>query len=104
MAASAKAASPTLTRKKILNMKAKLIITLLGGFLGLALVACNEEKAAPEASAGGAQKTCPVSGEELGSMGEPVVVMHDGKEVKLCCDSCLPKFNAYPAKYAAMVP
>jgi len=73
-------------------MKSKLVITLLGGLLALALVACNEEKTAPGASTGGAQKTCPVSGEELGSMGDPIVVMHECKEIKLCCDSCVPKF------------
>jgi hypothetical protein len=84
-------------------MNTKIVTTLLGGFFALALVACSEKKAAPETSTGGAQKTCPVSGEELGSMGDPVVVMHEGKEIKLCCDSCLPKFNADPAKFAALV-
>jgi len=48
-------------------------------------------------------KTCPVSGEELGSMGEPVIVEHEGTTVKLCCKSCIEDFNADPEKYTAMV-
>lgn len=47
--------------------------------------------------------TCVVSGEKLGSMGDPLVVHHDGKKILLCCEHCLPKFKADPAKYAAKV-
>ncbi|MBI4557457.1 MAG: hypothetical protein HY706_07735 [Candidatus Hydrogenedentes bacterium] len=52
--------------------------------------------------------TCPVSGEKLGSMGDPVVYSHEGREIRFCCKSCEPKFQAEPAKYlkdvdAAMV-
>lgn len=36
-----------------------------------------------------AQKICPVSGRELGSMGEPVIAKTaDGEEVFLCCKGC----------------
>jgi hypothetical protein len=34
--------------------------------------------------------TCLVSGEKLGEMGEPVVLLVGNQQVKLCCDSCLP--------------
>lgn len=44
-------------------------------------------------------KTCLVSGEKLGEMGEPIVFVHNGQEVKLCCKDCKPKFAADPAKY-----
>ena len=37
---------------------------------------------------------CPVSKEQLGSMGEPMAIDHDGREIKLCCDGCLDDFNA----------
>ena len=47
--------------------------------------------------------TCPVSGEALGSMGDPIVVELDGREVKLCCKGCIKKFNADPAKFVAAV-
>lgn len=38
--------------------------------------------------------TCPVSGEALGSMGDPIILVHDGREVRLCCAGCEKKFNA----------
>jgi YHS domain-containing protein len=49
-------------------------------------------------------KTCPVSGEELGSGGmKPAKVSHDGTEVWLCCSHCKPKFEKDPAKYTKPV-
>ncbi len=47
--------------------------------------------------------TCVVSGEPLGSMGEPVVHVQDGRDIKFCCSGCTPKFNADPAKYLAKI-
>jgi YHS domain-containing protein len=44
-------------------------------------------------------ETCPVSGMKLGSMGEPINVVHSNRLVRFCCSGCLPKFNADPAKY-----
>lgn len=41
---------------------------------------------------------CPISGENLGSMGDPVVKLYDGREVRFCCDSCPPKFEKDLAK------
>ncbi len=46
-------------------------------------------------------EVCLVSGEELGSMGEPHVFVHNGQEIKMCCDKCVPKFNKDPEKYLA---
>ncbi|MCB9848416.1 MAG: hypothetical protein H6814_08390 [Phycisphaeraceae bacterium] len=37
--------------------------------------------------------TCPVSGEELGGMGDAVVKVYDGREVRFCCAMCVPKFE-----------
>ena len=37
--------------------------------------------------------TCSVSGEELGSMGDPIVKIYEGREVKFCCKMCVPKFE-----------
>ncbi len=48
-------------------------------------------------------KLCPVSGEPLGVMGEPVNVQHQGKLVRLCCDSCLEAFEKAPAEFTAQV-
>ena len=46
-------------------------------------------------------KTCIVSGEKLGEMGEPVVFVHEGQEIKLCCKNCRKDFDKEPAKYLA---
>lgn len=45
--------------------------------------------------------TCPISGEKLGSMGDPVVKVFDGREVRFCCKSCPPKFEKDLAKSLA---
>jgi hypothetical protein len=45
-------------------------------------------------------KTCIVSGEKLdGDMGKPYVFTYQGREIKLCCKSCLKDFNKEPAKF-----
>ena len=46
---------------------------------------------------------CPVTGGELGSMGDPIVIVQDGREIKFCCAGCKPKFEADPAKYIAQI-
>ncbi len=47
--------------------------------------------------------TCPVSGKALGSMGDPIVLDQDGREIKLCCGGCKEPFEADPAKYIAVI-
>lgn len=37
--------------------------------------------------------TCPITGKKLGSMGEPVVKVYDGREVRFCCPACPEKFE-----------
>ena len=80
--------------------------------LPLLFTACDKNPeppstdAAPGAAAAPAAKpypltTCLVSGEELDSMGDPVVIIHQGREIKFCCDKCVPKFRQDPAKYLA---
>ena len=46
-----------------------------------------------------AVETCPVTGAELGSMGEPVDRVVGGTLVRLCCPGCDAKLAANPAKY-----
>ena len=48
-------------------------------------------------------KTCIVSDEKLGEMGDPYVFTHEGREIKLCCKSCLKDFKKDPAKYMAKI-
>lgn len=43
--------------------------------------------------------TCIVSGEKLGEMGEPIVKVYDGREIKFCCAGCPKKFEADKAAY-----
>lgn len=38
--------------------------------------------------------TCPVSGEPLGAMGDPVIKTYEGREIRLCCKGCIKKFEA----------
>ena len=47
------------------------------------------------------QGKCPVTTLKLGAMGDPVVARVSGRTVWACCDSCLPKLRAEPAKYLA---
>ncbi|MCB2156780.1 hypothetical protein KQI84_18030 [bacterium] len=42
---------------------------------------------------------CIVSGEKLGSMGEPVEMNYEGRDIQLCCNGCVKSFKADPAKY-----
>lgn len=51
----------------------------------------------------GGQKTCPVTGEELGSMGKPVAVTVKGQTVYVCCRGCAAKAQADPDKTLAAV-
>ena len=76
----------------------RFLIAALGA-LALSAAAVTAEDAKPTAAGTYPLKTCVVSGEELGSMGKPVVIQHEGKEVQFCCKSCMPKFKKDPAKY-----
>ena len=44
-------------------------------------------------------KTCVVSGEELGKMGEPFRLTYKGQAIKLCCKGCEKDFNKEPEKF-----
>lgn len=76
--------------------------TILIALTSLAFVACSKQETdTADAASTKAYplETCIVSGEKLGSMGDPIVINHEGQEIKFCCDACLPKFNEDPAKY-----
>jgi YHS domain-containing protein len=44
-------------------------------------------------------KTCIISGDKLGEMGDPFVYAYKGREIKFCCKGCLKDFNKEPDKY-----
>lgn len=82
--------------------------------LSLGLASCSrqestatEEPAGRTAAASDATPypldVCLVSGEKLGSMGEPHVIVHQGREIKFCCDHCEPKFREDPEKYLSQL-
>jgi hypothetical protein len=87
-------------------MKSFFLSTLtISAFSIILLTSCSDDTtaSATPAADGYPLTTCPVSGEALGSMGDPVVMTHEGTEVRLCCAQCKPKFEADPAKYVAIV-
>jgi hypothetical protein len=76
-------------------------VTLVLGLAGAALVArAAEKKVKPYPL-----DTCVVADEKLGadpSM-KPHVFTHEGREIKLCCKSCLKDFKKDTAKYIAKI-
>lgn len=48
-------------------------------------------------------KACPVSGEALGSMGDPINRLYGTKLVRLCCKGCLKSYEKNPAKFAEQI-
>jgi Cu(I)/Ag(I) efflux system membrane fusion protein len=46
---------------------------------------------------------CVVTGNKLGSMGEPVEIQYAGRTIKFCCNGCQAKFKADPEKYLKMI-
>src|ERR1043166_3149778 len=48
-------------------------------------------------------KTCSVSDEKLGGMGDPYVFTYQGREIKLCCKDCKKDFDKDPKKYVKKI-
>ena len=74
--------------------------------MGQEETAGKEEAAGKEKTTGPIEvnnKICPVSGEKVGQMGEPIKVEHEGKMYNLCCPMCVKDFNKDPAKYVKIV-
>lgn len=69
---------------------------ILGSFALAGSLPAAEEKSYP-------LTTCVVSGEKLGEMGEPYVFIHEGREVRFCCEFCKPKFEKDLAKYLKLL-
>ena len=79
-----------------------------GGFLlaagGLLLTSCNKDKQASTPAVDVYPlKVCVVSGEPLGSMGEPAAITYEGQTVKFCCGGCEEDFRKDPATYVAKI-
>ncbi len=50
------------------------------------------------------QKVCPVMDAPLGSMGTPVKVTVEGRDVLLCCAGCAPAIEEHPEKFMHKLP
>jgi hypothetical protein len=48
-------------------------------------------------------KTCVISGEKLGEMGDPIDILHGTQLVRLCCKGCVKKFKKDPATALAKI-
>lgn len=91
-------------------MKSYLVPAAIALALGLASCESTPSKAdtgKPMASAPAVKpyplKTCLVTDEDLDSMGGEVTRVHNGQEVKFCCNSCIRKFEVNPSKYLAQL-
>lgn len=81
-------------------MKTKIKVVLGCGVLALVLAGLSlQAEDAKSAVKAYPLKTCVVSGEKLGEMGSPYVLTNSNREIKLCCKSCLKKFNKDEAGY-----
>src|ERR1043166_5967800 len=89
------------------KLKQICMTVLLSSFLAAPLVGrCADTKGDKKDEKAKAYplKTCIVSDEKLGGdMGEPYVFTHEGREIKLCCKSCLKDFKKDTAKYVKKI-
>ncbi len=87
---------------------------LVGGMVGVSSLVlwtgCSEQNSSssPAAGADATAKaytldTCMVSDEKLGSMGDPVIKVYAGQQVKFCCNSCVKDFEKDQAKFLAKI-
>ncbi len=84
----------------------KLWLMILALAAAVTLAGCGEKSDSATTTAGVKPyplDKCPVSDEKLGVMGEPVVFVKDGQEIKLCCKNCRKDFDANPAKYLTKI-
>ena len=96
-------------------------LPLLGACLlivgGLALSSCGDDRSAAAGSPATSPavssstgvipyplKTCLVTGNDLGSMGDAQRVVYQGRELKFCCQPCVDKFQRNPQKYLDKLP
>jgi YHS domain-containing protein len=82
-------------------MKCKTLtaVVLAAAFLAGPMLAGAAESKSKEKAKPYTLKTCIVSDEKLGEMGDPFVFTHEGQEIKLCCKSCKKDFDKDPRKY-----
>ncbi|MEJ7639273.1 MAG: hypothetical protein WKF75_15180 [Singulisphaera sp.] len=105
----------------LIDAETRLDPSLAAGYFGAGSAASSRDRATPPArTASGEgwlqglvaadrpralrQKTCPVTGKPLGSMGVPPKIAVKGRVVFLCCDGCTAAVEASPEEYLAKLP
>jgi YHS domain-containing protein len=76
-----------------MQIKSKKIAALLVCLLLMGAASRSFAAAESEAGVPYLLDTCPVTGAKLGSMGEPVITVYEGREVRFCCAGCIPAFE-----------
>lgn len=87
-----------------MKLKRLAVSTLLGVAVVFGFAACKSGHDHSGHSHGSASakpyplKTCIVTDEAF-DHGKPYTFVHNGQEIKMCCDGCRPDFDKDPAKY-----
>lgn len=82
-------------------MKTRHLLSILVATLAITLTSCATSGGSTGSVKPYPLKTCIVTGNELGSMGDPITEVYQGQQVKFCCKACIAKFHKDPAKYLA---
>jgi len=107
------------------NVLILLLAVIMSGFWVSAAIACNCGKAKKDTSVMSCQCSsdgcgavedeavdkaeeinntlCPVSGKQIGSMGDGVSHTYNGKTYKLCCAGCIKLFKENPDEYISKI-
>jgi len=88
----------------LLDAETRLNPALAASYFGAGRSHLAERPSAEDQQLIARQKTCPVMGGPLGSMGPPVRVVVGGRTVFLCCKGCEPELRRSPGKYLANLP
>jgi Cu(I)/Ag(I) efflux system membrane fusion protein len=90
----------------LLDAEARLNPAVAADYFGAGRTTTAPPPATPQPSTGSSdqdliarQKVCPVTGEDLGSMGGPVKVEVAGRVVFICCEGCEAALRKDPQKY-----
>ena len=89
--------------KLLRPITAGLLITAYLAAPFTALVADSKDATKSEKAKPYALKTCPVSDEKLGEMGDPYVFTYKDREIKLCCKDCKKDFDKNPEKFVKKI-
>jgi hypothetical protein len=93
---------PTKQDQTMKTLKSITSAVLVSAYLAapLAILAADaKDEKKPEKAKPYTLKTCPVSDEKLGGMGDPYVFTYQDREIKLCCKDCKKDFEKNPKKF-----